>query len=369
MRSRAHDSFEEWLATPIPSQCADPRFEVRRAELSDFERIYDTVDDAFGVKRPRAAYDWLYRESPLGPARCWLLLERATGEVVNVAGRVGWPLAHGREPVEGAILADNATLRRYQRQGIGELRRQAREADPWRQRSLVISWPNEKSRARSAKLGRAHRDWGPLPRWLLPLRTSSHLQLRYGLPKPLAGAVGAAADLSLSLGRTFSRQGRSVHVEELSAFDESFDAITWAGMTAPEFWSPHDADFLNWRYMAHPAQEYVCLAASEGDASCGYTVVRLAPGRAVLMELVFPPDAQHVAHALIRRAAAIAREAGCPHLDWESTPSWPHEAVLLRAGFRSAPSNLYVNAYRHRKHRFKSRLDQWRLVPGDQDAL
>jgi hypothetical protein len=277
MRSRTQDRFEDWLATPIPSECADPRFEVRRAELADFERMYDAVDDAFAVKRPRKVYDWLYRESPLGPARCWLLVEKATGVVVNVAGRVGWPLARGHEPMEGAILADNATIRRFQRQGIGELRRAAREADPWRQRSLVISWPNEKSRARSAKHGRAHRDWGPLPRWVLPLRTSSYLQSRYGVPKPLAAAVGAAADLSLRLGRAFSGGGRGVHVEQISAFDESFDAITWAAMAAPEYWSPHDADFLNWRYRAHPGQEYVCLAASEGAAPCGYTVVRPRP--------------------------------------------------------------------------------------------
>jgi hypothetical protein len=112
----------------VPSESADPRFEVRRAELADFERIYDAVDDAFEVKRPREMYDWLYRKCPLGPARCWLLVEKATEVVVNVAGRVSWPLARGDQPLEGAIVADNATIPRYQRQGLGELRRPAREA-------------------------------------------------------------------------------------------------------------------------------------------------------------------------------------------------------------------------------------------------
>ena len=104
---------------------------------------------------------------------------------------VGFPaieIADKVAALEGAIVADNATIRRYQRQGLGELRRPAREADPWRERSLVIAWPNEKSRARSAKYGRGHLDWGPLPRWVLPLRTSTLLQSRYGLPKPLASA-------------------------------------------------------------------------------------------------------------------------------------------------------------------------------------
>jgi hypothetical protein len=87
------------------------------------------------------------------------------------------------------------------------------------------------------------------------------------------------------------------------------------------------------------------------------------------MELAFPPNAPHVAHALIGRAAKIARESGCPQLEFVATPSWPHAAVLRRAGFLTAPSDVYLNAYRHPKHRFKTELHEWRLVPGDQDAL
>jgi hypothetical protein len=279
------------------------------------------VDDAFEAKRPRAAYDWLYRKNPLGPARSWLLVEKATGAIVSVGARLPWPLARGDEPIEGSLLADSVTIRRFQRQGLRDLRLPARRADPWRNSSALISWPNPKSRARAAKLGRADLNFGPLPRWVLSLRASRHLQRRYGMPKQLAAAAGAALDIALGLVRTAATAGRSGHVEEISRFDESFDEVTWAGMAAPRFWSPHDAEFLNWRYGANPSYEYVCFAASKGNAPCGYAVVRLAPNRAVLMELAFPPNAPHVAHTLIRRAAKIAREAGCPKLDFETTPS------------------------------------------------
>lgn len=369
MRSRPLDTFEEWLATPMDEPCADPRFVVRRADLSDFERIYDTVDEAFGHKRPRAVYDWLYRQSPLGPARCWILVEKATGDVVNASGRVPWPLARGDAPIEGAMLADDATLRRWQRQGLGDLRRPARRADAWRQRSAAIYWPNENTRARLVKRGRADSILGPLSRWVLPLRTSGHLHSRYGIPKPLAPLAGGALDLALGVARSVRMRGRRVQVEELAAFDDAFDAITWKGMAAPHLWCPHDAEFLNWRYAANPAQEYACYSAVTNDAPCGYAVVRIAPVRAVLMELVFPPGAPDVAHALIRRAAKTARGAGCPQLDFEITPSWPHAPILQRAGFIAAPSNIYVNAYSRRIPRDQARLEFWQLVPGDQDAL
>jgi hypothetical protein len=233
----------------------------------------------------------------------------------------------------------------------------------------MIGWPNPKTLARAANRGWTALSLGPLPRWVLPLRTARHLQPRYSLPKPLAAAAGAATDFSLGLARALGTVGHNVRVESISAFDDGFDPVTWAGMAAPEFWSPHDAEFLNWRYVAHPIREYACLAACEGDDPCGYSVVRLAPNRAVLMELAFPPNAPHVAHTLIRRAAKIAREAGCPKLDFETTPSWPYAALLKRAGFMEAPSKLYLAAYGRSFPHEETALEHWRLVPGDQDAL
>ena len=55
------DSLDEYLSLPIGLTCTDPRVEVRRVSEGEFERVYECVDAAFGTKRPRAAYDWLYR--------------------------------------------------------------------------------------------------------------------------------------------------------------------------------------------------------------------------------------------------------------------------------------------------------------------
>ena len=60
------DQYEEWLRLPVPQVSPDPDFEVRRAAVSDFERIYDLIDETWGVKRPCALYEWLYRRNPMG---------------------------------------------------------------------------------------------------------------------------------------------------------------------------------------------------------------------------------------------------------------------------------------------------------------
>ena len=85
------------------------------------------------------------------------------------------------------------------------------------------------------------------------------------------------------------------------------------------------------------------------------------------MELVFPPKAPNIAHALIRRAAKTARDAGGSQLDFVVTPSYPHTAMLKRAGFLAAPSDVYLRAYG--RGREETPLDLWQLVPGDQDTL
>lgn len=61
-------------------ECTDSRFEVRPVHPSEFEIIYDLVDSAFGEKRDRRSYDWIYRDNPCGIARCLILIEKSSGE-------------------------------------------------------------------------------------------------------------------------------------------------------------------------------------------------------------------------------------------------------------------------------------------------
>jgi len=68
---KAAQQFEEWFQAPLAEESSDPRFQVRRAHPTEFERLYDLVDEAFAVKRPRAVFDWLYRGNPAGAGRCW----------------------------------------------------------------------------------------------------------------------------------------------------------------------------------------------------------------------------------------------------------------------------------------------------------
>ena len=66
-----------------------------------------------------------------------------------------------------------------------------------------------------------------------------------------------------------------VHTEVVRRFDSSVDPVTERWMESTGYWCPHDAEFLNWRYLDHPVNDYTAIAAiSEAGDPVGYTVVR-----------------------------------------------------------------------------------------------
>ncbi len=88
---------------------------------------------------------------------------------------------------------------------------------------------------------------GPVPRAVLLLRAKDYLARREW-PSSLATAAGVVSDAVLEAWRRIVLHGHpDFAVEEVRRFDSSFDDVTHRGMAWHGFWSPHDADFLNWR--------------------------------------------------------------------------------------------------------------------------
>jgi hypothetical protein len=354
-------SFDAWLAGPIGRESADARYDVRRARPDDFEAIFDLVDAAFGRKRARAEYDWLYRRNPRGFARCWITVERESGRIAASIALWPWRAAHGDQFVPGGLTGDSVVAPQLQRQRVSHVRMGVARSHLGRADELVFAWMNERSVARLRAQRRTGRLKGPLPRRVLYLSGRARVARR-GWPRPLAAGVGAALDAGGALrGRAL---GSGLRAEDVSQFDSRFDALSWRAMRWDRFWFPRDAAFLNWRYLAHPTREYRCLALLRGEEPAAYCVLRLDGARATLMEFA-APEARSDA-ALLRAAARAARESGCDRLEIFATPDWRCWPALRAAGFLERPSVHY--AFLRSRDEAQSRLDEWQLLPGDHDA-
>ena len=87
------------------------------------------------------------------------------------------------------------------------------------------------------------------------------------------------------------------------------------------------------------------------------------------MELGALPGSSNALGALLAHAIEITREASCRQLEFFATPSWPHWDLLRRVGFVTANSGIHLLALSLRRGPEVQRLENWQLVPGDQDSL
>ena len=156
-------------------------------------------------------------------------------------------------------------------------------------------------------------------------------------------------------------------MEEVGRFDSGFDEVTERCMAWKGFWSPHDAEFLNWRYLDRPLGTHRALAVLDGDEVAGYCVVRSDGRTGLLMEFTAPEPGE-VPLLLLRSAMEAARAAGCRRLAFDATPGWRHWPTFRAAGLedRRPRRFLQVDTY----HPLGAgRLEDWQLLPGDDDAI
>jgi GNAT superfamily N-acetyltransferase len=359
------ERFEAWLQTPVPLESSHPQFDARRARPEEFDAIYALVDEVFGGERGQAAYDWLYRGNPFGLARCWMVIDRASGRLIASRASWPWPLARAGTGLSGRLTGDSVVAPEWQRQGIGNLLADTARSHPWRATDVGINWPNEKSHRRGIKRGHRERILGPVPHATVVLKPR-YFFANYDGPvvRALSGIV--ASGLLTACRGLLVRGARDATIEAVTRFDNTFDEVTAREMTWPGFWSPHSAVFLNWRYLDHPLGQYVALALVEGERPTGYAVVRLVADEGWLMEFAAPQSWRR-AGALLLRALAVAREAGCSCLRFSTAARWRHWRLFHAAGFVPTASRRFL--WIGGEHAESRRLDVWQWVPGDMDHL
>lgn len=373
------DDLEEWLALPIGLESDDPRVVVRRARPEDFERVWDCVDAAFGARRPRAAYEWLYRRNPYGRARAWISEERETGRLVKTGACFPWPMRRGREDLRGSLSGDAATVPDWQRKGLSAVRRRVRRSHPWHGSICTIAGPNEGSRIVSTKAGEADSILGPLRGGVALLRPDRLLASRGvagGLASPAGAVIRAAQGLWRTLAFRHPRAGagagpadaeRGLRFEPVARFTSDFDPVTEATMAFEGYWCPHNAEWLNWRYLDHPLESYAAFALLEDERLLGYTVLRIAGEEATLSELAIASRPASRARLLVARTLEVAREAGCSAVNFFAPPVWRHWGLLRRAGMIPYRTKNWFDASFKRDEQGSQDISNWQVTPGDRD--
>lgn len=249
----------------------------------------------------------------------------------------------------------------YQRQGLTTLRRSVQDSNPLHESETRIGWPNEKSVAHMRKTGRVAELAGPLYEGIFPLEAPARWVSREWARR----LVAPWGRLREGWARDAAAAPRHLTLEEVRRFDSAFDRATRRCMAWNGFWSPHDADFLNWRYLDRPLGTHRALAVREGDEVAGYCVVRTDGGKGLLLEFA-APDRGEVPRLLLRTALKAAREAGRRHLGFFATPRWRHWTTFRAAGLLPRRPYRFLQLTGSPPLGAQT-LENWQLVPGDGD--
>ncbi|MEZ5552333.1 MAG: hypothetical protein R3E82_15725 [Pseudomonadales bacterium] len=361
------DPFEEFMSLPVGVQCSHPQFDVVRITDTEYERVYGCIDAAFGIRRPVAHYEWLYRQNPYGRALVWAVEDRRSGAILKTGAKFPWPIWRGNEPLQGVIGGDAATQPEWQRKGLASIRREVVRSHPFYNELCDISGPNANSRAAMIHRGDGDSILGRLKGGVIVLRA---LPARSKVPASLVTVANAVVDRVqagyrwITLPRTSSA---SFDFTTLDRFTAPFDELTLATMAFPGYWSPHSWQFLNWRYLDHPVESYSAFVLREDGNPVGYGVLRFAGNQATLSEFAVDARSTHRSSALLKGLIDVARQAGCSFLTFFGTPAWRHWGLFHRAGMVPWLTNNYLEVEYNKDIVGSRDIGNWQLMPGDRD--
>ena len=354
-------NWRDWQQARPRVPSPDPRFVLRLSTPEDFPEIYDLVNSTFGINKSVAEYDWIYKNNPYGAAHCHLVVEKTSERIISTEARFPWPLASGNRDMEATQGGDSATLSQFQGQGLASLRNQLRQAHPWYNQAISFGLPNQASRNVQKKYKQSTVACAvPFAKKILDWRS---LLVSKGVPDRLAKLAAPAASIFT---RSPRKNQQNLSIKPIHHFSQEHQTLSLKHSRSDNFWCPHGAQWMNWRYFSHPSKKYLAYGVYDEDELQAFSVIRLDRDNAMLMELI-SPDTQ-VSQLLIQQVEHIAIEAGCKAIEVYASECWRQWPALKQQRYFMRPSNIYLST---RGIDYPEALlpENWQLLPGDSDVF
>jgi hypothetical protein len=340
--------------------------QIRRAVLdSDCTDLIELSRRHLAPNADRRRFDWLYFQNPFGSAHAWLAHDSLSGAAVGAAA--AFPrkfLVDGREKL-GWVLGDFCLDEKYRTLGPAlQLQRACLESveSPY---DFAYDFPSQSMMAIYKRLG--INQTGTLVRWAKPLRAEEKLESLTG-SKTIAQGLGVIANAALA-NRGYKGRNSDCEISaHEGAFGEEFTVLDRQLPAAGCIKTVRTAEYLNWRYLAHPSVEYESLTARRKGELIGYIVIATDPKFASIVDLNSIEEPAVIARllggAVERLTARSAATANMPVGDGH-----PWTAIFERAGFIRRESSPYVVTPRPgsplSENDFKK---DWYLMQGERDS-
>jgi len=337
---------------------------IRRADLkADRQRLIDFgrfLTDQSDARR----FDWLYLSNLCGVARAWLA---CADDDTIIGAAAAFPrkfFVDGKQTL-AFVLGDFCLHPQHRSLGPAlQLQRACLDDLQSTPCEFFYDFPSDRMMAiyKRLQIPAEHR----VVRWAKPLRVE-------GLVKRAVRSKSLARSLSVPANALLKRRGwrgdqRSCELALLEGeCTAEFTTLDESLREREGVRTVRSAEYLNWRFLAHPTGRYAILTARRQGQLCGYVVFSRDIEDAAIVDLHCMPDASLVA-SLLGGAVAYLDQAGAATVSLSAIDNHPWSLTFERAGFRrreSAP--LIVKIFPGSSLRLKV-FEHWFLMRAERDS-
>jgi hypothetical protein len=339
---------------------------VRPADIGEDEQlIIDFLRENHSADSNPQRFNWLYRNGPAGPARVWIASESQTGSTVGMASAFPRRVCLNDREADGWILGDFCVTNRYRSLGPAmQLQRACLEYFDSLPDSVYVDFP-------SAAMTAVYRRLGIEPdqqivRLARPLRADGKIGSMIGqrhVARVLSSAVNAG--LRLRDGQRQPRPGSAIAVLEGFCGSE-FTRLAQAVGSTMGLCLQRSAEYLNWRYRAHPYRTYEIVTLRTDNSLAGYAVVRSEGRHLSLVDLFGEGE---FLLDLLAGVIEIARDLNLDTVTVGLIGSHPWIKIFRDAGFHCRESFPIVACCQPRNGDQGTRNGRkWFLMNGDRES-
>jgi len=309
-------------------------------------------------------FEWLYCDSPHGPARVWIATDGGAGAIVGAAAAFPRRLCVQGVPTPGCVLGDFCIHPRYRSLGPAVQLQRACLADiDSGTFALGYDFP---STSMVAVYKRLRVELGEqMVRLALPLRADRKIAEKVKV-LPVARGLSAAVNLLLRL-RGRARPGKNP--AEISRQGESwgdeFSLLAKQVSAAYGVCVERSSAYLNWRYLAHPHSRHEMLTARRDGELIAYVIFTQTDQDASIVDLFGFEDTEVLGN-LVAHAVDLLRQRGVVTVSAPVLASHPRRALFESLGFHAREA-VPVLLYRPGKS-LAAANPSWFLMDGDRDS-
>jgi hypothetical protein len=309
---------------------------LREANLTRDKAAIVSLTQTYLGAAERSRFDWLYRESPFGPARVWLAFDGIIQTPFGMGAlfpRKGYIKG---EEVLGCVFGDFCISEHYRSLGPAiQLQRACMDMIKSGEFAFSYDFPS------SSMLG-IYRYMGLTPneesiRMVRLLRVDHKVREKVSSPV-LAAVLARAADFALALkdrngdahdGMDYRIDDKPCSAEYARLAERIGSSLGACVARTPEY--------LDWRYRRHPWREYEFLTCHREGELQAYCVLTHDEGRMQIADLFGSSDEEVVA-GLLRRVVHRARERGDEAVSICVLGTDPRMKLLRKLGFHGRES-------------------------------